>query len=142
MKRLALFSTILLAFALGFSFSPVLAADGNMSTAGNTIKDAAEGARNVVQGAITGTENVVEKGADSVKNATGNMENSAKNSTANGNYTANRTSTNGQVKIAGMTTTAWTWLIVAILGALIVALVYYYAKQNDTKIDSSNTMDE
>lgn len=144
MKKLALFSSILIALVLGFSFSPVLATDGNMQSAGNTIKNAADGAKNVVQGAITGTENVVSNGANGVKNATGNVGNTAKaattTNTTNGTYTANRTATNTPVKVAGMTATTWTWLIVAVLGALIIGLIYYYAKQNNTT--TSSHMDE
>lgn len=144
MKKLALFSSIIIALVLGFSFSPVLATDGNMQTAGNTIKDAADGAKNVVQGAITGTENVVSNGTNTIKNTTGNMENATTTTTTtngtNGTYTANRTATNTPVKVAGMTATTWTWLIVAVLGALIIALIYYYAKQNNTT--TSSHMDE
>lgn len=140
MKKLALFSTILLVLALVFSFSPILAANNDMGIVGNTIENAAEGAKNVVEDAITGTENIVEKGADGVKNTSDDMMNVTDSNTKN--YTATRTSTSGQTTIAGMTATTWTWIIVAILGALIIALVYYYANQNTTSISTSDSTDE
>lgn len=140
MKKLALFSTILLVLALGFSFSPILAANNDMGIVGNAIGNAAEGAKNVVEGAITGTENIVEKGANSVKNTADDMMNVSDSNTKN--YTAMKTSTGGQTTIAGMTATTWTWIIVAILGALIIALVYYYANQNTASISTSDSTDE
>ena len=52
--------------------------------------------------------------------------------TTNSNYNASRTST---ATVLGMNATAWTWLIVGIVGVAIVALVWFYGKEHS---ESSN----
>jgi len=65
------------------------------------------------------------------------MENDATNTlgtndgmldTTDGNYTATRTATTNN-NFLGMSDTAWTWLILGIVGAAIVGLVWYYGAQ-------------
>lgn len=147
MKKILLFSSILFGVFLASSFSAVLATDGNMNTAGQSIQNVAEGARSVVQNAVSGAENAVAKGGQAVANTTQNMTNAGttKNTTNTGNtiaqgttnYNTTRTATDTTAKFAGMTATGWTWFIVAILGALIVGFVWYYAKQPKENYKSS-----
>ena len=44
-------------------------------------------------------------------------------------YTATRTTTGTRTTFMGMTSTAWTWLIIGIAAIAIVALVWYYGNQ-------------
>lgn len=46
-----------------------------------------------------------------------------------GGYSATRTANT----FAGMTSTTWTWVILAIAATVIVALVWYYATQNEQR---------
>ena len=154
MKKLILLSTILTAFILSFSFLPVFAADDNsmMDNAGDAIGNVANGAKNVVEGAIAGTGNLITKGGEGISNMTEDMTNSNNRAadestsnndrTSNTNYTATRTSTDSPATIAGMTATTWTWLIIAILGAAIIGMVWFYSKQYDNQNSSTNHIDE
>ena len=62
-------------------------------------------------------------------NNSSNMVNTAEDS----GYSATRTSTTGN---AGMTNSAWVWLIIGIVGIMIVALVWYYVAQ-DTGVNNN-----
>lgn len=138
-----LISTALLTM-LVFSFSCISFADtlGNntkkvTNTVGNVLSETANGAKNMVGHA----ENAVENGANNVKNATTNTAEKAGNTTrnvansvtgamtnmGNDNYDAQRT--NADTTAFGMSTTAWTWIILGIVGAAIVGLVWYYGSQ-------------
>ena len=130
-------SSILLSIIIMSSYS-VFAAKSNtgniMANVGDSMQNVTEGARNTV-GSI---ENGIENGAMSVKNTimgtTNTMENGAENMTnyvSNNNYTAQRTA--GETTVLGMTTNTWTWLIIAIVGIAIIALVWYYGAQYEHK---------
>lgn len=120
-----------------FSFSLCFANDSQ-----NMLEDASNSAKNTIKGA----ENTI---GDTAKNITEGIENGTKDTAdsimdntknaVNNTYVATRTSadvTNGT--FMGMNATAWTWLIMAILGVLIVAMVWYYAKQkNSSNIDDN-----
>ena len=124
------------------------------SFAGNNMgEDAAEGVRNFVGGA----ENVVEDTAknvgegirtgitdvkDAAQNTTNNM---TKNNNNNNSYNATRTSartTNTGNSFLNMGATAWSILIIAILGIITVALVWYYGKQNEINVHHNNNNDD
>jgi hypothetical protein len=148
-----LFITILTILTFAFSFTYVFATNGT--------KDAVQSVRNVVGDA----ENVVEDTAKDVSNATkdftggvendaknitdNNMDNNNKNTTAGTNartnsyvdnsaYTATRTSTDNPT-FMGMSSTAWTWLILGIAAVAIIALVWYYSMQlTGTNYDNKN----
>lgn len=69
---------------------------------------------------------------NSTKNAVMNVGNAIGNGVkdvANGgmDYTATRTSAENNAM--GLSSTAWTWLILGIVGIVIVALVWYYGAQ-------------
>ena len=60
------------------------------------------------------------------------MQTCARNTTTggtpdNGDYTAQRTATTTDGTMAGMNSTTWIWLIMAVLAVAIIALVYYYS---------------
>lgn len=103
----------------------------------NTGNNISSGVKNGINTVTHGTENVVTDVKDGMQN-TGNTMTGIMSSNNNGNYNVTRTSS-GDVKIAGMTTNAWSWLIMGITGAAIIILVWSYIKQknsNDIYIDS------
>ena len=106
---------------------------------GNSIGNAASTAKNaVVNGAEDITDGAAMLGNDAM-NGIQNMDmdartdaDSATGVIGNGDddYTATRTATTtGDTNFLGMSTAAWTWLIIGIAGIIIVALVWYYGSQ-------------
>ena len=67
-------------------------------------------------------------GAIDYMKPTENTNNYSATRTSVGNNTRNATGTNNT--FLGMTTNAWTWLIIAAVAAVIVALIWYYASTN------------
>ena len=110
--------------------------------------NAAQGTKNVVEGAITGVGNMIGHGANSIMNSMTNNNTTTEqtNSTnkastdrnADEDYTASRTATTAEGNLLGLSTTTWTWLIVATVGALIVAIVYFYGRQYDSMASNSH----
>ena len=148
-----LLMSLIFTFAVTFSF----ATDGNgaMNGVNNAVND--------VRGAVGGAENAVEGAVkdvtDNTKNATNNTENKMNdatrsnttnlnvtgNNTQSTEYTANRTATTGTANAAnngnflGMSSTMWTWLILAVAVVTIIALVWYYSNQlNNIRYDDND----
>ena len=130
-KKLLISFSILIAMILSFT---VCFANNNM------LENAANGVRNVVGGAENAVEDAAKDVSNTSKEATNNIENGANNAkntvtdnhdgTKTNNYTATRTATDGTAHtFMGMSSTAWTWLIIGIAAIAIVALVWYYAAQ-------------
>ena len=99
-----------------------------VQNAGNAVKGAAENAGNEVKNSIEKTGNSIQNGVNSVNNA---MSNNNVDTNNNSDYTASRTSADNTTM--GMNNTAWTWIIIAAAGIAIVALVWYYSTQVDSK---------
>lgn len=120
---------VILMFATTFSF----ATDDHGAMTG--VNDAVNGVRNTIGGAENAVEGAVKDVTDTTKNATDNTTNMGinRNDTQSTNYTANRTATTGTATNAGtflgMSSTMWTWLILAIAIVAIIALVWYYSNQ-------------
>ena len=120
---------VILMFATTFSF----ATDDHGAM--NGVNDAVNGVRNTIGGAENAVEGAVKDVTDTTKNATDNTTNMGinRNDTQSTNYTANRTATTGTATNAGtflgMSSTMWTWLILAIAIVAIIALVWYYSNQ-------------
>lgn len=120
---------VILMFATTFSF----ATDDHGAMTG--VNDAVNGVRNTIGGAENAVEGAVKDVTDTTKNATDNTTNMGinRNDTQSTNYTANRTATTGTTTNAGtflgMSSTMWTWLILAIAIVAIIALVWYYSNQ-------------
>lgn len=140
-KKLILSSCFLIASII-FTFSMSFANDTSnmLKDAANGVKNAVGGAENVVENAAGGASNTAKNMTNSIENGANSATNSMKNSTGtvkdtnnntnNQGYMATRTSTdNGVAKFMGMTSTAWTWLIMGIATIAIVALVWYYGNQ-------------
>ena len=120
---------VILMFATTFSF----ATDDHGAM--NGVNDAVNGVRNTIGGAENAVEGAVKHVTDTTKNATDNTTNMGinRNDTQSTNYTANRTATTGTTTNAGtflgMSSTMWTWLILAVAVVAIIALVWYYSNQ-------------
>lgn len=137
-----LFISLFFTLVVSFSF----ATDGNDAMTG--VNDAVNGVRNTVGGAENAVEGAVKDVTNSTKNDTNTMQNNMNDSANNttnlnvtGNntqstgYTANRTATTRSTlgtetnNFLGMSSTMWTWLILAIAVVAIIALVWYYSNQ-------------
>ena len=110
-----------------------------LEDAGNNISNGIKNGLNTVS---NGTENVmtdVKDGMQDMGNTMAGMRTTDNNSN-NSRYTATRTSTE-EIRIAGMTTDTWSWIIIGITAAAIGILVWSYIRQknkNDIYIDSND----
>jgi len=147
MKKKLYITILTLLAILAFSFSYTFAANNIAVVDG--IRNVVGGAENVMEdagnGIVSGIRNVTSAGQNTMENATGDMGNGMQNAgnttvggmtTDNDDYTATRTTTRMATDTTdgtflGMDSTMWTWLIMAIVGIAIVALVWMYAKQNN-----------
>ena len=144
MHKKLLLGTIL-SIALIFVCNFCFAAENNE----HPIQDAANSVKNVVGGAENAIENGAKDISNTTKNATNSMENAGNNighdakntmntvtnnnhkaTTNTNNYNATRTSASGDTTLLGMNSTAWIWLVLGIATIAIIALVWYYSKQN------------
>lgn len=83
---------------------------------GNGVKDVANGAANLGKDAVSTTQSAGNSIASATSMNKGGMD-----------YTATRTSAENNAM--ELSSTAWTWLILGIVGIVIVALVWYYGAQ-------------
>lgn len=118
-----------------------------MSSSWDKLSNTAQNMGNNVRGAIDNMGDTMTGNTDN-NNTNNNTDNSNVNNATTGNtnntnnndddlfadtnngYTATRTATTTNTGLFGMdASTMWTWLILAILGVAIVALVWSYGKQ-------------
>ena len=136
--------TLILAVCIMFATSFVFAnnagteAQSSLDKAGNSVKNVVDNAGNVVRDGVGHLENGIEDlgntfsaGASRVANPNNNNNNN------NRTYTTAKTST-GSPTFAGMNATTWVWFVMAIATVAIVAVVWYYAMQNDVKYRKNN----
>ena len=97
------------------------------STTGNVINRGVDATRNTVSGVEQGTQKA---GNTLVSGTTSKNVNNA----TTGNYNATRTNANTWL---GMTSNAWTWLILGIVAVAIVALVWFFAREKDVSTHSN-----
>lgn len=134
-KKLLVGFTLLIVCVFSFSLCFANDAKTMVEDASNTVKNVVGGAENVVK-------NTAEDVSNGAKNMTKGIENGAKNTTnqagnamqgtMDSGYNATRTAVDtdaGTSTFMGMNATAWTWLIMGIAAAAIVALVWYYGSQ-------------
>ncbi len=143
MKKKTLISIVTLFAVILFGVSSFASNDNMGSDAVNGVRNAVGGAENVVEDAAKGIAGGIrdgisdmENGAEDASRTGGNNMQGAMTSDTNRtdrNYTATRTATTGTTNntFLGMNETAWAWLIMAVVGIAIVALVWYYGKQNE-----------
>ena len=159
-----LFAIFAIMITIVFSFSVCFASDmltdatnavrDTVTNAGNAIEDTMQNAGNTVQGAMNTsgdtmqdsmdrTENTMENAEHKIEETGNTLEKDIKNTTSgvtnsnNDGYTAARTATNGNATFMGMSSTAWTWLILGIATIAIIAVVWYYSTQITTENNNS-----
>lgn len=130
---ITLFSIFTFIFAISFS-SIILATDGNnlANNAGNAVKDLGNGASQAVKDTGDNVGNAVSNVGNDI-GAMGNdvrkkVENTGNMITNTNDYEATRTAANVNNQA---TNNVWTWVILAIIVAIIIALVWYYSAQNN-----------
>ena len=149
MKKKLLFvfvATLLMLSVAISSFAMNNMADGVRNFVGgteNVIEDAGKGLANGVKSGLNtvgeGTQNVMSGAGNAMKNTGNTMAGMMTGNDNNNNgYTAARTSTDN-VTVAGMSANTWSWIIIGIAAAAIIALIWSYMRQknnNDIYIDS------
>lgn len=145
LKTLISVVTALIITIFGISYS--FAANNNIAS------DAAQGIRNIVGGAENVIENTAGGLTNGMRNGMATMDNSTENdtdytasgsmTTDNNNYTATRTATTrtaatGNDTFLGMGATAWTWLVMSIVGITTIALVWYYGKERENNYNRND----
>ena len=109
------------------------AAGAVSNTSKNVTGDMQEGLNNMLDNNQNNSDNNNNNNGDDPNTTTGaSTDNSGNNGTYSnnnipGNYTAERTATSTDGTLAGMNSTTWIWLIMAVLAIAIIALVYYYS---------------
>lgn len=129
-------TTALAVLLFGFSYS--FATNNIGQEAVDGVRNVVGGAENIVEDAAGGIASGVKNGVSDVTNGARNIANGAMTSdnTGNGGYNATRTATTRTMDATsstflGMGATAWGWLIMAIVGIITVALVWYYGKEHE-----------
>lgn len=79
------------------------------------------------------TNDAMNTGRNDSKNNNNNNDNNFRNSGTN--YNATRTSVEDTTTVGttNLSTTTWIWIIMAVVAIIIVAMVWYYAVQDNTK---------
>lgn len=141
MNKKILVSLSIILFTI-FSFTICQATDDVMKGATNNIRNFVGGVENTVENAALGASNVS-------KNITSGAENKMDavrtDSTMGTGYNAARTSTD-TTTVAGMSQTAWTWLIlgvaaiaiIAVVGIILCNLLILDSKGNNNNNDDDN----
>ena len=118
--------------------------DNTMASIGNTMDDIGdnmqEGTENLKNGIQDTAENIgngIQGTAQNIGNGiqnAGNMVMDGMSNDNNSDYTAIRTANEGygDNNILGMNPMVFTWVVMGIVGAVIIWLIWMYAKQNDT----------
>lgn len=144
-KTIYVISLIIISLFLSFSYVYANNNDGKDAT--NAVRNTVGGAENVVEDAAKGTAGAIRSGFNTVGEGTENVVNDAKNmgngngdnaqadtnkAKTNSNYNATRTATENGASSNGMGREVWTWIIVAIIAIVIIALIWYYASRNNS----------
>lgn len=142
MKKTLFLSVLFLAliFSLSFTYSfaennPVDSIRNTVGGAENVIEDAAKG---ITNGVREGTNKIEDMGRNTATTIENHMNDNTmaggilSNNNNMGGYTSERTTartTTNDNSFLGMSASTWGWVIMAVLGVAIVALVWYYGKQ-------------
>lgn len=149
MKKRLFFSILLIVLAIVLSFSYTYATNNMVKD----IRNIVGGAENVVENTAKDMVNGVREGTNKLENFGNNMTDDMKkdtnntmlagdikgNNNDNNEYSAQRTSTNAtNSTFLGMSSNMWTFIIMGILGIAIIALVWYYGKQFESKYNNDD----
>ena len=136
MKRKVLIISVIGIIISLFSISYTFAAN-NMNNMAQGIRNAVGEAENVVEGAGSAVGRVVQDGMNTIGNGARNIGNATENTvgtiTNNDKYTATRTATGNSTtnNSSGMSSTVYTWIIIAITAVGIGVLLWSYIRQNN-----------
>ena len=132
---LSVFCFMVFTSSLVFATNIVEGAENTLNDIGNGIRSMVDDATNSVEDVKDGATNMV----NDMRNDTDSMENDMRTDdnqtgitggTDNDGYTASRTGANAE---ASNTNTAIVWVVLAIAGAIIIALVWYYGTQTSDR---------
>lgn len=101
-----------------------------MDSVGNAVRDVAGFGERTADDAGSAIDNM---GNGNNRTNTRNNNGTNNNGMYNGNYSTTRTSADGAATTAGMSTTAWMWVIFAIAAVIIIAAIWYYAMQGNDR---------
>lgn len=118
-----------------FLISTSIFAANELNGAANTVRNVVGGAENVLEKGVTGAINSVREGTQATENTVDNMGDNRDGQRSdttgavrdNDGYTATRTATNNITGTANNSMVMW--VILAVVGAIIIGLVWYYANQ-------------
>lgn len=148
MKKVTLVFIITIAIVLAFSVSSFAANNNMASNTMNSVRNVMDGAGNVMEDAVGSMSNGIRNGVSAVGNTVnGAMTSDTDNNFANDNtnYNATRTATTRAMTTGGatggflgMSETAFSWLVLGIVGAITIALVWFYGKQYENRYNHDN----
>lgn len=131
------FLSLIIALCVIFSFTFCFASNDNngWSKAANDVRNVVGGVENTVENAAMDVSNTskhatndIENGLDGATNRNDNNSTMGIMDNNGGRYSTSRVNT-GDTTVLGMTSTAWTWLIVGIAAIAIIAVIWYYSMQ-------------
>ncbi len=98
-----------------------------------SLDKAGDSVENVVDDVMDAGENTIRSVGNTMDdNNTNNERTSQRNNYTNGtNYNAVRTSVDEDMATGTMSTTTWIWIILAVAAIVIVAMIWYYAAQDN-----------
>ena len=130
-------------FALMLFISTPVFASNMMQGAENTLNNIKGGVQNMTKDAGNAMEHAkddISNVASDIKDGAQNMGSDIKRGTdnvgrdiRNDGYTASRTSATGMLGGTSNYNTALVWVVLAVTGAIIIALVWYYGSQVNTR---------
>ena len=125
---IVLFTVLCFIFTFSFAAESLNTIKDSVSTmghaAGNMVNTTTSSISNGVKDISSKTRDVVENVADDTSDMFGMQES---------NYNATRTSNNYNNNLFGLSTNAWLWIIMGIVGAIIIGLVWYYGSQYENQ---------
>ena len=129
-----------------FSFTVCFAADneGGLGKAANDVRNVVGGVEDTIENAaldVSNTSKDMTGGIEDNMNGNKNNTRSTTKSNNDGKYTTSRVNT-GNSTAMGMSSTAWTWIILAIAAIAIIDVVWYYSMQFTNNNTHNNHNDE
>ncbi len=133
-KIFVIIAVLFVTLFLGSSVFATNAIENGARDVGTEVKDSwdkmsgtVENAGNNIKGAMNTMGNNIKGATESVGNT---LKTTMDGNNHSNNYQATRTSSMAGNNLFRMNSTAWTWLILAVLAVAIGGLVWYYGTQN------------
>lgn len=138
---LLIVSILVLSFSYTFAANEPEAVQGIRNVVGgaeNIVEDAGRGIVDGVRNVTSGGENMMENAAGNIGNGVQDAGNRITGAMTDDNYDATRTTTrsvdinNDEGSFLGINGTTWAWIIIAVVAVAIIALIWMYARQNNS----------